>query len=222
MARTQAQREADKRYDQERKGKRHRVWMWITYPDSLPEDWRDGLSDMHMPFWVSPPHNQDVWSKSDERKNPVHVAGTLKKVHLHNMGEWSHPVTKEQVMDDIGWMHGTEVQFVRDKRSMMRYLAHLDDPKKAQYNPQEIEVFCGASLDMLDEIGKHERHEMLKQMRKFIREQGILYYDLFYDYCDDCMQSWSYLLDDSSYAIERYIGSMRKRVNDEKRDATLR
>ena len=206
--RSEAQKEAEKKYNAKRE-KRYRAWMMIVYPgDSLPEDYRDIISDLHLKVWLSPEHKDDVWTKADERKNPKHKAGEKKKNHRHLIVEYPSPVTRSDFEQDFADLHGTDGQRVRDIIAMVRYLIHKDDPGKAQYDPEDIECYGGADLAPLETMGTCERHEALRAMRKFIREHNFLYYCDFYDYCDDCMTLWAYLLDDScSYTIERYIKS---------------
>lgn len=214
------QKEARKKYEEKRKkanGTRHRVWTGICYPDSVPDGWQDELSEMHMKIWVSPPHDSDKWTKADERKNPKHVAGTLKKEHRHYIAEYETPVDMATFVNDFAFLNGSSyVKAVRSLRSMVRYLAHLDDPDKAQYEKDEILVFGGANLDVVAQLGTRERHEALRSMRLFIRENCIYQFCDFVDYCDDCESEWSQLLDDnSSYVIEKYIKSMYLKHKDE-------
>ena len=73
-----------------------------------------------------------------------------------------------------------------------------------------------AELDLVEQLGTHERHEALKAMRRFIKAHNITNFCDFVDYCDDCESSWSQLLDDnSSYVIEKYIKSRRYKLMDE-------
>ena len=49
-----------------------RAWTFIVYPDSAPDDWRDILDDLHIPWCESPLHDKD--------QNPT---GEQKKAHWH-------------------------------------------------------------------------------------------------------------------------------------------
>ena len=52
-----------------------------------------------------------------------------------------------------------------------------------------------------------------------IREHDIIYFDLFYDYCDDCEIVWAHLLDDScTYVIREYIKARAYRVDREREE----
>lgn len=214
------QKAAQAKYEAKRKaseGNRYRVWTMIFYPDSAPPEWADYLSNLHLAIWVSPLHDRDVWTEADERENPAHKAGELKKPHYHLICQYETQVDRKNFLADMKGLNGSEcVKRVQSLRSMVRYLIHADDPDKAQYRQEDVKVFGGASLDLVEQLGSHERHVMLKAMRKFIRENNITNYCDFVDYCDDCEQAWAGLLDDnSSYTIEKYIKSRRYKLMEE-------
>lgn len=216
------QAEARKRSREKKKaedGERFRCWMLIFYPDSAPADWPDLLSDLHLPIWVSPLHDRDAWTAADERTDPKRKEGTPKKPHYHLVAQYPEKVSRKQFLDDFGCLNGPEnVKVPKSLISMVRYLPHLDDPDKAQYNREDVRTFGGADAGLMDEMGTHERHEALKAMRKHIRTHNILYFDEFYDYCDDCEIRWAHLLDDScTYVIREYIKARAYRVEQERK-----
>lgn len=218
-------KEANKRAEERRKqknGERHKVWTGIFYPDSAPseDEWRAIMSEMHMKIWVSPEHNADKWTKADQKKNPQHVAGTVKKNHRHYVAQYETQVDLQTFLADFAFLNGAKaVKPVKSLISMVRYLVHADDPDKAQYNKADVITFGGAEIDLVEQLGSHERHEQLKAMRRFIREHRITDYCDFVDYCDDCESTWAQLLDDnSSYTIEKYIKSRRYKVMQERQE----
>lgn len=219
------QKEAQQRYEEKRKkqnGERHKVWTGIFYPESAPpeNEWREEMSQQHVKIWVSPEHDADKWTESDEKKNPVHKAGMLKKSHRHYIVEYEVQVDLQTFLDDFTFLNGGHnVKYVRSLRSMVRYLCHLDDPDKAQYDKADVLTFGGADFDIVEQLGSHERHEVLKAMRVFIRDNGIVDYCDFVDYCDECESAWAALLDDnSSYTIEKYIKSRRYKLQEQQRE----
>lgn len=217
------QKEARKKYEEKRKrqnGERHKVWTLIFYPDSAPAEWRDILSDLHMKVWVSPVHDRDEWTKNDEKKDPKHEAGTLKKPHYHLIAQYEVQVDRDTFLNDFKELNGPQnVKQVKSLISMVRYLVHADDPHKAQYDKADVLTFGGAEIDLVEQLGSHERHEQLRAMRAFIKERGIVDYCDFVDYCDDCEATWAALLDDtSSYTIEKYIKSRRYKLQEERRE----
>jgi len=205
-----------KNYVEKRKGTRFRCWSLIFYPDSVPADWKDQLSDLHLRIWVSPLHDRDKWTSSDEEKNLAHKAGMLKKPHYHLVVEYPNPVDAVSVVGDFSCLRGAKkVERVRDKVPMVRYLLHKDDPQKAQYKVEDMVLFGGAESDIVEQLGTSERHAALREMRKYIVRNGVVDFYAFCLYCDDCMEAWSRLLDDNScYVIERFIKSYRAAVRE--------
>lgn len=47
------QKEAQQRYEEKRKGKLHRAWTGICYPDSMPANYDDYFVDLHLPVYVT-------------------------------------------------------------------------------------------------------------------------------------------------------------------------
>lgn len=216
-------REAHRRYEEKRRkanGERHKCWTLIFYPDSAPAEWKDLISDLHLRVWVSPVHDSDVWTAADEKKDAQHKAGTGKKPHFHLICEYEVQVDRDTFLGDFAFLNGpASVKNVKSLSAMVRYLIHADDPDKAQYDVADMRVFGGASTDVVMQLGTGERHMVLKAMRRFIREHRIVDFCDFVDYCDDCESTWASLLDDnSSYVIEKYIKSMRYKIQEEQRE----
>ena len=67
------QREAKRRYEQEKRKQRRTNWMLVFYEDQCPE-WRDELDELGMRTLVSPSHDADEWTARDEKKNPKHLS----------------------------------------------------------------------------------------------------------------------------------------------------
>lgn len=253
MAKNETKNETKTTKKDERK--RYKAWTMILYPDSLPENWQDILSELHLKIWVSPLHNKDTYTGRDEQKRNTQLEnwqkqlknkdlsdeekakletkikqwkpnkkGELKKAHYHLVVCYQAVQTFDAVKSDFSELNGTQCERVRDLNSIIRYLTHQDDPKKAQYNRDDILCFGGADLDALDEYGTGELHLALKAMRKYIRRQHIFDYYLFCDLCDDLYADWARLLDTRcAYVVEKYIHSYRA-ANEkyEKRLDTLR
>lgn len=79
------QREAQRKWEKENRGagKRHKVWMFIFYPDTAEVGWRDECDELGLPFLVSPLHDRDVWTAADE-----------------SVSSWKR---SEKRLDGLGW-----------------------------------------------------------------------------------------------------------------------
>lgn len=201
-------REVKRKYEQEKRKQRRTNWMLVFYEDQCPE-WREELDELGMPTLVSPSHDADEWTERDEKKNPKHKAGTLKEPHRHLLAMYDNPVSYDQVVKDFAFLKSKNVKYVKSLPAMARYLTHMDSPDKAQYDPEGVCEFGGADWRDLCATTS-DKHLALREMRAFIRENNVVDFYLFWDWCDEHNDEWSRLLDDSCcYAIEHYMRSFR-------------
>lgn len=166
---------------------RYRNFVSILYPDSAPLDWRDRLTDFHVPAFVSPIHDKD--------KNPD---GTLKKAHYHLLVMFSN-VKKASQADEIfkgvGALSGlgsdgkTLFQVCSDIRGQARYFCHLDNPEKAQYSIDDVLSFSGA--DYTDVIALASDDLLIvDEISRFIRDYEVLSYRQLLAYARDNKPTW--------------------------------
>ena len=94
-----------------------------------------------MPALVSPLHDKDV--------NPT---GEQKKAHYHVVLMFDVVKTIEQVKKVVAEFGGVGCEKVNSLRGVARYLCHLDNPDKHQYNESEIKQFCGVDYRGLTEL----------------------------------------------------------------------
>lgn len=120
------QREAQSKWEKENRGagKRHKVWMFIFYPDTAEVGWRDECDELGLPFLVSPLHDRDVWTAADERRNPDHIEGEVKVAHHHGLVEYPQPVGYDTVKEDFAFLHTHSIKYAKSKASMALYLTH--------------------------------------------------------------------------------------------------
>lgn len=148
--------------------KRTRNFTTVCYPDSVPENWREILSELCVPCVVSPLHDKD--------KNPD---GEPKKPHWHVMFMFSSPKTISQAMELVSKINGVGCQTVKDTRAMARYFCHLDNPSKAQYSVDDALCFAGA--DYLEIIASSsDKYRAIAEMEEWCDEQGV---DSYRDLC---------------------------------------
>lgn len=140
---------------------RYRYWTIVVYPESVPEDWRDRLNGLQ---WVeSPLHDKDI--------NPD---GTLKKPHWHiiifNQGKISY----NQAKDISDLINGASPQYVQNITGMIRYLAHLDNPEKYQYDKSKI---IGHGIDVSKYLDSEDDIDELEQeIEIYCEEHNIIEY----------------------------------------------
>ena len=146
------------------------VWAGIMYQDSAPADWEHQLRMLGVPFAVSPLHDSDI--RED---------GTPKKAHWHVILYWPGGSTTYRtaaaIMRDV--LHGTIPIPLVSPRGYYRYFCHLDNPKKAQYDPKDIINGNGFDIGNFLELTTQEENELCRKLVEIIEAQNITeYWDL--------------------------------------------
>jgi predicted RNA-binding Zn-ribbon protein involved in translation (DUF1610 family) len=121
------------------KEKRKRNWLFVVYPESAPENWREVIQAEHVPGYISPLHDADI-----------NADGEPKKAHWHVLLTFAGLKTFEQVKSLTNLLNAPAPIPCEDIRGAVRYLCHLDNPEKAQYRPADV-VSLGGN-DYLDAI----------------------------------------------------------------------
>lgn len=164
--------ERKNKYEEKRAGQRTRNWAVIFYPEDLPEDWKDKLDELHFKWIESPLHNRDT--------NPDE---TPKKIHCHTLFMFENVKTHEQVVtmlkdifgeNETGSIIGVATpQKAGDRCGIVRYMAHLDHPSKAQYDVADIIGHNGADPAEILRYSATETREMIVAMEEYIEENEI-------------------------------------------------
>lgn len=192
------------------KDERTRNWTFVVYPESAPEDWREIIDDLHVPWIESPLHDKDV--------NPD---GEIKKPHWHVMIMFSSNKSYNQIREITMKLRSPNPQKVANAKGMVRYFAHLDNPEKFQYDKTEIIEHAGADVSPYLAVTSAERYELIREMMSFVKEKKIIEMKDLLDYAmNERFDDWFPLLcDNSAYIMDSYIKSNRHRAEvDEKND----
>ena len=168
-------KEKQNKYDAKRAGQRTRNWTLIFYPEDLPDDWKEQVDELRVKWIESPIHDKDI--------NPD---GSPKKAHIHTLVMFESVKNIEQVKEVFGKIFGfsetgsivgvATPQQVSDRSGIVRYMAHLDHPSKAQYDVNDIVGHNGADPA---EIMRYSVTEMLNKMiaiEEFIESNNITEY----------------------------------------------
>ena len=128
-------------------------------------------------------HDRDVWTKEDEKKDPKHKAGELKKPHYHFVLRTSNATWNTALCKELG----IEERFCEQVRSVdnsLQYLIHYNDPDKFKYDIGE--VFGSLKTKLVESINKAEKSEGEKvvELLEFIKNyDGRLTITEFASYC---------------------------------------
>lgn len=191
-------KEVQKRADEKRRGTRALSWCAVVYPDSAPADWRDILDSNHIQWIESPLHDKDL--------NPT---GEPKKAHWHILLQFEGVKTQEQVKAVLEPLKCPIPIMCKSAKGTVRYMAHLDNPEKHQYDPKDIIGHGGADVAAYFTPTASEVEALIIEMEDFVVKYNISeYQDLVY-YARRERTDWHNALMQKSYTIERFIKSHR-------------
>ena len=179
---------------------RTRNWTFILYPESAPENWREILDDMHVEWIESPLHDKDV-----------NATGEPKKAHIHILVLYEGVKSYEQVKELTELLNCTIPQKCAGAKALVRYMAHLDNPEKAQYNVSDIIGHGGVDLAEMLRPSLSDRYMYIDEMMDYIDDCQIVEFNELMRYArKNRRDDWFPLLcDNSAYVINQYIKSCR-------------
>lgn len=185
------------------KDSRTRNWTVVVYPDSAPENWRELLDDKHIEWVESPLHDRDV-----------NADGTPKKPHWHILLLFGGVKTFEQVSEFVGFLNCPIPVRVHNAKSLVRYMAHLDNPDKVQYDLSKIISHGGVDIFDLLKPTSAERYTYIREMQQWCIDTGCVEFQDLFDYAAaNRFDDWFPLLcDNSAFVMTQYLKSKRHRA----------
>lgn len=113
--------------------KTYRNWGIVVYPESLPENWKilSGKS-----LLLSVPYMIKMLTLMEKRKSHYHLV-------LNYKGNKSF----EQIDEIARSLRAPAPQRISSLTGAVRYLTHMDNPEKYQYDNADIETFGGFDLE---------------------------------------------------------------------------
>lgn len=177
--------------------------VFLVYPESAPADWWERLKASHGSFARSPLHEPDEES-AKPHYHVIYKHGT--NLNLDGM--------KRVIPDGIA--ANGYIELCAHPRNYQRYLVHLDDPEKQQWegDPRELIETCnGFPLDLSRDFSPSERAEQRRQVFQLIRDNGVCEYA---DLLEGLMDAGLYDLFDyacnHTILFSHYLASRRGRV----------
>lgn len=171
-----------------------RNWAFLVYPTkeqlekigskydgsdgygSVPDDWQEQLQLSGLRYAISPLHDKDVLDDG---------SGRTKKPHYHVIVVYGSPTTYNNVKRLTDSLNAPQPIQLEQVRGYYRYLTHMDNPEKYQYDATDIVV--GGGFDIVDfiELTKSEVEAIKFKLQLLIREENIFEYSEFMDYIQD-------------------------------------
>lgn len=182
------------------KDERIRNWTFVLYPESAPADWRDILDAEFVPWVESPLHEMDT--------DPQ---GEIKKAHWHILLLYDGKKSYEQIKQLTDSLNAPAPQKVSSAKGLVRYMLHLDNPEKFQYDRSLIVGHGGADVAEYLKPTSASRYILIREMVDYVRENNICEMkDLLYYSMEHRFDDWFPLLcDNSAYIMSSLLKSIR-------------
>lgn len=182
---------------------RYRNFATVVYPESAVDSWQEVLSQQFIPAFISPLHDKDV--------NPT---GEPKKPHYHVVLMFEGKKSISQVEDIFNLIGGVGCEVVQSIRGYARYLCHLDNPEKFQYNQDLVRSLCGA--DYAGTIGLAiDKYKSIGEMQDFCEYYDVVSFYALANYARSNRPDWHRILCDCGSVFMREYLKSRKWSKDE-------
>ena len=182
------------------KGIETRNWTFLVYPESCPNNWTDILNDLHLNWCHSPLHHGYKNEDLQERKDHFHVV-----CFFEGNKSFKNMFAITQLVN------GTIPKKVESKSGLIRYLLHLDNPEKEQFDDNEI-ISCYGGCDVQEYLeSQYNRDEVIHQMELFCKKNLITEYPILKDYAYMYhRRTWYHALNTNCREeLKTYITSLR-------------
>lgn len=175
---------------------RTRNFATIVYPESAPRDWMTILAEECVPAFISPLHDRDI--------NPT---GEEKKAHYHVMLMFEGVKTFEQATEVFDKIGGVGCKVVQSVRAYARYLCHLDNADKFEYDVADVRQLGGA--DYCTVIGlATDKYKAIAEMIDFCCDNDIIDYSVLLEYARANHFEWFRVLcDNGTVVVKEYLKS---------------
>ena len=198
-ARTEAQKRAERKYDQKKREIRGEIWALIGYPESLPDNWLDILNDLHIQILISPLHDRDV-----------NADGEIKKPHYHIVLLFESLKSLSQVKEIAEMLNCPAPKKQDSKRGIARYLCHLDNPEKAQYSVDDVRALGGADYRSIISMA-NEKYEVISEIIEWLESNTDIHHWSFarlLRWSQENNEKWFRgLCDNCAWVVKEYLQS---------------
>ena len=180
-----------------------RDWTFVIYPESAPKNWRELLDGTHLRWIESPLHDKDL-----------DADGELKKPHWHIMISFDGPVTLTAVKKYSLMLNCPEPRKVGSGKGLVRYMIHLDNPEKHQYDIDDIIAHNGADIASYFELTATNKLSAMKDIILYIVENEIDNYADFLIIAIGVSDDWfNIAINHNTLAINKCIDAVWQKKN---------
>jgi len=102
-------------------------------------------------------------------------------------------------------------EYVKSSRGYVRYLAHLDDPDKAQYDRADIVALGGA--DLVDALrlnhSDNDKYRIIGEITRYCEEAEIVEFSALTKYAMSECNDWLPVIVEKPYFMTQFLASLR-------------
>lgn len=146
-----------------------RYFLFEFYPESAPEDWLERLRETRFEFAISPLHENDKNEDGSTKKPHYHAI-------FHTPGNSPWMVKRAtKILNATEVPANGHIEPAFNVRGSQRYLIHLDDPDKSQFNEgrDAILLLNDFPLDLSRELTASEKRQVRRKVFQFIEDYSI-------------------------------------------------
>lgn len=164
---------------------------------SHPDDWQEIIVQSHVSALISPMHIGDHNPDGSVKKPHWHVEVTFESVK-------DYDTQIKPFFDSFG---GVGREAVGTARGYARYLCHIDNPEKFQYNPAEVICYGGANWEAITHLPTDDDNAK-RLIEKFARANDIHSYAELCDVLADSNPEWYHTVERHTYHFVNYLQSL--------------
>lgn len=144
--------------------KQYNNWCLRLYKDTESYDIEEVLQKLiKYDKWCYCLHDKDTWTEEDEKKDPSHVAGTLKKAHYHVVIHSDNAVRGTTVVNWLG-IRDVDIEPCKNFKASSLYLIHYREMDKYQYSVADV----AANFDFVSFLGAADSAKAFSEIFNFI------------------------------------------------------
>lgn len=158
-----------------------RFWVGVLYPENMIEGWETVMGDILQIPYAYCKHTLDVDSKSEHRKNHVHLL-----LCFANTTTYNHAMAVFNLLSAEGKKALNTIQAVISIRATYDYLIHNTDTCRKQgkylYSPDDRVTGNNFDIGAYEQLDLKAKNDICKELCNLIMEQGFLNFGDFYLY----------------------------------------
>ncbi len=158
-----------------------KFWSAVLYPENMVSNWQETIDDLlQIPFCYII-HNKDKDSKSEHRKDHVHLLLAFPNTTTRN-----HALNVANQLSEENKKACSTVQAVIGIRNVYDYLIHDTESARKQgkelYDAKERITGNGFDIGSFEQLSTVEKNNICKRLCNIIIEQGFTNFTDFYIY----------------------------------------